>query len=73
MLGAEVGAIYRDIHTDHGVQMLLGTAVEAFAGATSVERVRTSDGRDLECDFVVVGVGAQPCAGLAAQRRDRRR
>src|SRR5215210_2482382 len=25
VLGAEVGAIYRDIHTDHGVQLLLGT------------------------------------------------
>jgi 3-phenylpropionate/trans-cinnamate dioxygenase ferredoxin reductase subunit len=29
--------------------------------------VRTSDGRTLECDFVVVGVGAQPRTELAAQ------
>src|SRR5512132_684768 len=67
VLGAEVGAVYRDIHLDHGVQMLLGTGVEAFEGASAVERVRTSDGRDLECDFVVVGVGVQPRTGLAAQ------
>jgi 3-phenylpropionate/trans-cinnamate dioxygenase ferredoxin reductase subunit len=67
VLGSEVGAIYRDIHTDHGVQMLLGTGVEAFEGVTAVERVRTSDGRTLECDFVVVGVGAQPRTELAAQ------
>jgi 3-phenylpropionate/trans-cinnamate dioxygenase ferredoxin reductase subunit len=65
VLGDEVGGIYRDIHTEHGVQMLLGTAVEAFEGTTSVQRVRTSDGRELECDFVVVGVGAQPCVELA--------
>ena len=32
VLGAEVGAIYRDIHADHGVRMLLGTGVEAFEG-----------------------------------------
>ena len=32
-----------------------------------MERVRTSDGRVLECDFVVVGVGVQPRTGLAAQ------
>ena len=66
VLGAEVGAIYRDIHADHGVRMLLGTGVEAFEGSTAVERVRTSDGRVLECDFVVVGVGVRPRAELAA-------
>jgi 3-phenylpropionate/trans-cinnamate dioxygenase ferredoxin reductase component len=69
VLGAEVGAIYRDIHTDHGVQMLLGTGVEAFEGATAVERVRTSDGRTLDCDFVVVGVGVQPRVQLATDAR----
>lgn len=67
VLGAEVGAIYRDIHVDHGVQMLLGTGVEALEGDAVVERVRTSDGQALECDFVVVGVGVQPRMGLAEQ------
>jgi 3-phenylpropionate/trans-cinnamate dioxygenase ferredoxin reductase component len=66
VLGAEVGSIYRDIHTDHGVQMLLGTGVAAFEGATAVERVRTRDGRALECDFVVVGVGVHPRTQIAA-------
>jgi 3-phenylpropionate/trans-cinnamate dioxygenase ferredoxin reductase component len=67
VLGTEVGAIYRDIHRDHGVRMLLGTGVEAFEGANAVERVRTTDGRELDCDFVVVGVGVQPRTALAAQ------
>jgi 3-phenylpropionate/trans-cinnamate dioxygenase ferredoxin reductase subunit len=67
VLGTEVGAVYRDIHADHGVRMLMGTGVEAFEGDTAVERVRTSDGRLLECDFVVVGVGVQPRTELAAQ------
>jgi 3-phenylpropionate/trans-cinnamate dioxygenase ferredoxin reductase subunit len=67
VMGAEVGAIYRDIHTDHGVDMLMGTGVEAFEGDEAVERVRTSDGRVIECDFVVVGVGVQPRIQLAAQ------
>jgi 3-phenylpropionate/trans-cinnamate dioxygenase ferredoxin reductase subunit len=67
VLGADVGAVYRDIHTDHGVRMLPGTRVAGFEGATSVERVRTSDGRRLECDFVVVGVGVEPRTELAAQ------
>jgi len=67
VMGAEVGAIYRDIHTDHGVEMLMGTGVEAFEGDKAVERVRTSDGRVVECDLVVVGVGVQPRIQLAAQ------
>jgi 3-phenylpropionate/trans-cinnamate dioxygenase ferredoxin reductase subunit len=67
VLGIEAGAFYRDIHTDKGVKMLLGTGVAAFDGDGAVERVRTSDGRELECDFVVVGVGVQPRAQLAAE------
>ncbi len=67
VLGREVGGVYREIHTEHGVRMLLGTRVEAFEGDGAVERVRTSDGRHLECDFVVVGIGVQPRTQLAAQ------
>jgi len=67
VLGAEVGGIYRDIHADHGVRMLPGTTVAAFEGDKAVERVRTGDGRELACDFVVVGVGVRPRAELAAQ------
>jgi 3-phenylpropionate/trans-cinnamate dioxygenase ferredoxin reductase subunit len=67
VLGAEIGAVYRDIHADHGVRMLMGTGVEAFEGEGRVERVRTSDGRTLDCDFVVVGVGVQPRTRLAAE------
>jgi 3-phenylpropionate/trans-cinnamate dioxygenase ferredoxin reductase subunit len=47
--------------------MLLGTGVERFEGGSGVERVRTSDGRTVDCDFVVVGVGVQPRTALAAR------
>jgi 3-phenylpropionate/trans-cinnamate dioxygenase ferredoxin reductase subunit len=67
VLGPDVGAIYRDIHSDHGVRMLLGTGVERFEGGSAVERVVTTDGRTLECDFVVVGIGVQPRTALAGQ------
>ena len=66
VLGVEVGAIYRDIHAAQGVRMLSGT-VTAFEGAGAVERVRTADGRTLDCDFVVVGVGVRPRTALAAE------
>jgi 3-phenylpropionate/trans-cinnamate dioxygenase ferredoxin reductase component len=66
VLGAEVGAIFRDLHAAHGVDVLCGTGVEAFEGSGRVERVRTSDGRTIDCDVAVVGVGVQPRAELAA-------
>ena len=66
VLGAEVGAIYRDLHTERGVSMLMQTHVESLEGRGAVERVRTGDGRVVECDFVVVGVGVQPRTRLAA-------
>jgi 3-phenylpropionate/trans-cinnamate dioxygenase ferredoxin reductase subunit len=65
VLGPEVGAIYRDVHVEHGVELLLGTGVDAFEGDGLVQRVRTSDGRSVECDFVVVGIGVVPRVGLA--------
>jgi 3-phenylpropionate/trans-cinnamate dioxygenase ferredoxin reductase component len=67
VLGVEVGTIYRDIHSEHGVRMLMGTGVEAFEGDTAVERVRTSGGQELDCDFVVVGVGVEPRTELALE------
>jgi len=66
VLGKEIGAVYGEIHVDHGVRMLMGTGVEALEGDGAVERVRTSDSRVIDCDFVVVGVGVQPRTALAA-------
>ena len=65
VLGREVGAVYRDLHLEHGVELLPATAVEAFEGEGSVRRVRTRGGRAVECDLVVVGIGVAPRAALA--------
>jgi 3-phenylpropionate/trans-cinnamate dioxygenase ferredoxin reductase component len=66
VLGAEVGAAYRDIHLDHGVEMLLRDGVASFEGEGAVERVCTERGRVIDCAAVVVGVGAKPRTQLAA-------
>ena len=65
VLGPEVGAVYRHVHRDHGVQLLPGTGVEGFEGEGSVRVVRTSDGQAIECDFVAVGIGVTPRTALA--------
>ena len=65
VLGEELGAFYGYVHRGHGVDLRTGTGVDALEGRRAVERVRTSDGESLPCDFVVVGVGAVPRVGLA--------
>jgi 3-phenylpropionate/trans-cinnamate dioxygenase ferredoxin reductase subunit len=65
VFGPEIGGFYRDVHTAHGVEMLLGRGVEAFEGDQAVNRVRASDGTVVECDFAVVGVGVIPRDALA--------
>ena len=66
IFGREVGSFYRDVHAQHGVELVLGEGVEAFEGDGCVSRVLTSSGRVLECDFVVVGIGVIPRTQLAA-------
>jgi 3-phenylpropionate/trans-cinnamate dioxygenase ferredoxin reductase subunit len=61
VLGAELGAIYRDVHLDHGVQFVGGAAIEGIGD----DGVRLSDGRVFAADFVVAGVGVTPRVGLA--------
>ena len=65
VLGPEVGTVYRDLHREHGVQLVLGTGVEGFEGERSVQAVKTGDGRTIECDTVVIGIGVVPRVDLA--------
>jgi len=65
VLGREVGEVYAGLHRDHGVELLTGAAVQAIEGAGRAERVRLADGRTVDCDFVVVGIGVTPRVALA--------
>jgi 3-phenylpropionate/trans-cinnamate dioxygenase ferredoxin reductase subunit len=65
IFGPEIGAFYRDVHAEHGIELHLGDGVEAFEGDGAVQRVRTSSGKVIECDFAVVGVGVAPRVELA--------
>ena len=65
VLGPEVGAVYRDLHASHGVELHLGAAVEALVGDGRVEGVQLSGGDVLPCEAVVAGIGAMPRTELA--------
>jgi 3-phenylpropionate/trans-cinnamate dioxygenase ferredoxin reductase subunit len=60
ILGEEIGTFYRDVHAQHGVKFLLGEGVETFLGNGRLERVQTTGGKTVECDFAVVGIGVAP-------------
>jgi 3-phenylpropionate/trans-cinnamate dioxygenase ferredoxin reductase subunit len=68
VLGAEVGQVYADLHTGHGVDLRLGEGVEEFVtDGGQVTGVRTSGGDILAADMVVVGVGVRPNTQLAEE------
>jgi 3-phenylpropionate/trans-cinnamate dioxygenase ferredoxin reductase subunit len=64
-LGPEVGAVYRDLHADHGVDLHFGVGVGSLGGRERVEEVRLTDGTVLPAELVVVGVGVMPRTELA--------
>ena len=66
VLGPEVGAVYRDLHLEHGVDFRPHTSVAGFLGRGRVEGIRTAAGDVVPADLVVVGVGAEPRTELAA-------
>jgi 3-phenylpropionate/trans-cinnamate dioxygenase ferredoxin reductase subunit len=66
IFGPEIGGFYRDVHMKHGVELVLGEGVEALEGDRDVERVRTTTGRVIDCDFAVIGIGVSPRVNLAA-------
>ena len=63
VLGPEVGTYLRGLHESHGVTFHLKNSVSRVDGGT----VTLSDGKTLEADFVVLGVGVRPALALAEQ------
>jgi NADPH-dependent 2,4-dienoyl-CoA reductase/sulfur reductase-like enzyme len=59
-LGPALGAAIGELHRARGVDVRLGVGVGAMEGRDRVERIRLTDGTELEADVVVVGVGVAP-------------
>lgn len=67
VLGPQVGGYFAALHADHGVDLRMGTGVEAFVGGDRVSAVRLGDGTSVDADTVVAGVGVVPDVGLARE------
>jgi len=63
----ETSDYFRALHKSHDVEIIEGTGVEALTGAGRITGARLADGRELEADFVIVGVGVAPRTALAKE------
>ena len=59
-VGPVIGSVLASLHRDHGVDLRLGVGVESIAGGARVERVHLADGAAVECEAVLVAIGAIP-------------
>ena len=60
ILGEELGTWFGRLHEEEGVRVLLGAAIVGARGGEAAEELELADGRRIECDAVVVGVGTVP-------------
>jgi 3-phenylpropionate/trans-cinnamate dioxygenase ferredoxin reductase component len=64
--GQKVGRFFQGVLEEHGVSVRGGEELERFEGdGERVTKVVTKSGLELECDFVVVGIGVTPDVTLA--------
>ncbi|MBK6660450.1 MAG: FAD-dependent oxidoreductase [Proteobacteria bacterium] len=63
----QVSAFYAALHRAHGVEVLLGTGVDAIRTAQGQHTLVTSGGAEYTVDLIVAGIGVVPNSELAEQ------
>ena len=67
VLGPTLGGAIEALHRDHGVEMIFRDGAERFEGNERFEALVTKEGRRIEGDFAVVGVGVEPVTEVAGE------
>jgi NADPH-dependent 2,4-dienoyl-CoA reductase/sulfur reductase-like enzyme len=66
VLGPDMGAVFADLHRDHGVDLRLGVSITEITTADGrATGIRLADGSEVPADAVVVGIGVRPRTKLA--------
>jgi len=60
VLGTEIGARFTRLHQNNGVTTLFGIGVQGLSGQRGQFSLDLTDGRTLDADVIVVGIGAIP-------------
>lgn len=61
----ETSDYFREMHQENGVEIAEGVGLERLEGDDHVQSAMLTDGRKIDVDFVVVGVGIEPGQELA--------
>jgi len=57
ILGEEMGRYFLNLHRGNNVEFITNDSVASFRGASKVEGIVTTGGRNIQCQAVVIGVG----------------
>ena len=61
----ETSDYMRSLHEAQGVRIIEGTALARLTGAGRVDGAELADGRHIDADFVIIGIGITPATALA--------
>ncbi|RUV25885.1 MAG: ferredoxin reductase [Mesorhizobium sp.] len=64
---AEIAKIIHEAHEAEGVKILCGDGISAIADDGAGVRIALAGGKDIVADLAVIGIGAVPVTGLAAE------
>ena len=66
VLGVELGGWFARLHRDEGIDVYLSARITELHGRDGVEAIELDDGRRIDCDLVVVGIGTVPATAWLA-------
>ncbi|QKC80648.1 ferredoxin reductase [Mesorhizobium sp. NZP2077] len=64
---AEIAEVIHQAHVAEGVDIVCGQGIATIADDGSQVRIALSGGREISADFAIIGIGAVPVTGLAAE------
>ena len=62
---AQTADMIRDLHRDHGVDIIEGAGIARITGTDAADGVELTDGRHLPADLIACGIGISPETALA--------
>lgn len=65
--GTDISAFFDTLHRAHGVDLRLNAMLAGFEGRGKIERAVLTSGERIDCDAVLIGVGAAPAIALAVE------
>ncbi|VEF49549.1 assimilatory nitrite reductase subunit [Bacillus freudenreichii] len=68
ILGEEMGRYFLDLHRSNSVELVTNDSIKEFYGSKNVERIVTANGKTIECQAVVIGIGVDANTSFTHQQ-----